>query len=111
MWMFQPGEQQVFREDQDSLVLRCLNWLVGQHLSSQRCWLTTSLMARYVGACLKIQKKTDLYSCSEAAFPEFGPPRGAVEGMVGERGKQYCTETLSKYTIDLENLPPYSYHL
>ena len=27
---------------------RCLNWLVGQHLTSQRCWLTTSLMARWV---------------------------------------------------------------
>ena len=33
---------------------------------------------------------------SEAEFPEFGPPRAAIEGMVGERGKQYCTETLSK---------------
>jgi len=57
---------------------RCLNWLVGQHLSSQKCWLTTSLMA------------------SEAQFPEFGPPRAGVEGRVGERGKQYCTEILSK---------------
>merc|ERR1719507_2424459 len=61
---------------------RCLNWLVGQHLSSQRCWLTTSLMA------------------SEAEFPEFGPPRAAVVGMVGERGKQYCTETLSKEKLE-----------
>ena len=34
--------------------------------------------------------------CSEAEFPEFGPPRAAVVGMVGERGKQYCTETLSR---------------
>jgi len=61
---------------------RCLNWLVGQHLTSQRCWLTTSLMA------------------SEAEFPEFGPPRAAIEGMVGERGKQYCTETLSKEKLE-----------
>lgn len=61
---------------------RCLNWLVGQHLSSQRCWLTTSLMA------------------SEAEFPEFGPPRAGVVGMVGERGKQYCTETLSKEKLE-----------
>jgi len=60
------------------LPTRCLNWLVGQHLSSQRCWLTTSLMA------------------SEAEFPDFGPPKAAVEGMLGERGKQYCTETLSR---------------
>jgi len=61
-----------------NLPTRCLNWLVGQHLSSQRCWLTTSLMA------------------SEAEFPDFGPPKTAVEGMLGERGKQYCTETLSR---------------
>jgi len=61
-----------------NLPTRCLNWLVGQHLSSQRCWLTTSLMA------------------SEAEFPDFGPPQAAVEGMLGERGKQYCTETLSR---------------
>jgi len=61
-----------------NLPTRCLNWLVGQHLSSQRCWLTTSLMA------------------SETEFPDFGPPKAAVEGMLGERGKQYCTETLSR---------------
>ena len=35
----------VFKEKTN--LIRCLNWLVGQHLSSQRCWLTTSLMARF----------------------------------------------------------------
>ena len=40
--------------------------------------------------------QTVLSCCSEAEFPEFGPPRAAVVGMVGERGKQYCTETLSR---------------
>ena len=96
--MFLAGKQ-VFRDDQGSLILRCLNWLVGQHLSSQRCWLTTSLMARLMLSNVR-KYQTVLSCCSEAEFPEFGPPRAGVVGMVGERGKQYCTETLSKYLTD-----------
>ena len=43
-------------------------------------------------------ENVQLILSSEAEFPDFGPPKAAVEGMLGERGKQYCTETLSRYT-------------
>ena len=65
-------------------------------------------MPQVIIVLLKYQ--TSLSSSSEAEFPEFGPPRAAIQGTVGERGKQYCTETLSKYKTHLQNLPSSSYY-
>ena len=45
-----------------------------------------------------LNENVQLILSSEAEFPDFGPPKAAVEGMLGERGKQYCTETLSRYS-------------